>query len=68
MRRVAVLVLACVALAGCEDAPPTAVERGATTYAEYCAPCHGASLEGYAADNANALSNQNFLALATDDF
>lgn len=46
----------------------TPEERGARSYASYCAPCHGEDLQGYAADNANALANQAFLSLATDAF
>ncbi len=42
--------------------------RGAALYAEYCSLCHGDDGEGYAADNANALSNQDFLVSASDDF
>jgi len=44
------------------------VERGAAHYATYCAVCHGAQGEGYAADNANALVHPAFLAVATDEF
>ena len=42
--------------------------RGHGLYAEYCAMCHGAQAEGYAADEANALGNSMFLAAATDEF
>jgi cytochrome c oxidase cbb3-type subunit 3/ubiquinol-cytochrome c reductase cytochrome c subunit len=44
------------------------VARGAEVYAQFCAFCHGAEGEGYTADNANALANPEFLAVATDDF
>jgi cytochrome c oxidase cbb3-type subunit 3 len=37
-------------------------------YARYCSLCHGASGEGYRADHASALSNQDFLASASDGF
>lgn len=37
-------------------------------YADTCALCHGAHGEGYAADNAPALANQELLAAATDHF
>ena len=37
-------------------------------YDEYCGLCHGDQGQGYAADNANALANQNFLAVASDRF
>ncbi len=42
-------------------------ERGSAVYAEYCALCHGERGEGYAADNANQLANQGFLATASDE-
>ena len=37
-------------------------------YELYCAFCHGEVGEGYVSDNANALSNPQFLASASDDF
>lgn len=37
-------------------------------YLQYCSVCHVDDGQGYGADNANALSNQNFLVTATDDF
>tara|TARA_B100001093_G_scaffold386061_1_gene371939 strand:+ start:63 stop:1211 length:1149 start_codon:yes stop_codon:yes gene_type:complete len=43
-------------------------ERGKLVYAAYCGFCHGDDGEGYSADNANALSNQYFLASADDAF
>lgn len=68
-------LLACVfAALGCASPSkpaPTAdpkVEQGATVYARYCALCHGAKGEGYTADNANALTNQDFLAISSDEF
>ncbi len=62
--------------AGAPDAGPTDAwinpdspeGRGLTLYTEYCGFCHGASGEGYWADNANALANPEFLASATDFF
>jgi cytochrome c oxidase cbb3-type subunit 3/ubiquinol-cytochrome c reductase cytochrome c subunit len=42
--------------------------HGERVYAKYCALCHGASGEGYAADNANALANQDFLVSVSDTF
>ena len=42
--------------------------RGAPRYDEFCGFCHGYEGEGYLADSANALSNQAFLATATDEF
>jgi mono/diheme cytochrome c family protein/rhodanese-related sulfurtransferase len=44
------------------------VRHGRALYNRYCALCHGRKLQGYAADHANALGNQNFLAIASDDF
>lgn len=41
---------------------------GAELYDKYCALCHGDNGEGYAADNANALANQDFLTTVSDDF
>lgn len=41
---------------------------GEELYQRYCALCHGKAGEGYAADNANALKNQQFLATAGDSF
>ena len=57
-------------LGGCDDEPDNAalIERGRQSYAEYCALCHGDNGEGYTADAANALSNQDFLAIASDAF
>jgi len=43
-------------------------EEGEALYRKYCALCHGEQLEGYAADHANALANQNFLRSASDGF
>lgn len=42
------------------------LELARTDYATYCAICHGDVGQGYKADGANALSNPNFLASATD--
>ena len=57
--------------AGAADAgihPDSPEGRGLALYTEYCGFCHGASGEGYWADNANALANPEFLASATDFF
>jgi cytochrome c oxidase cbb3-type subunit 3/ubiquinol-cytochrome c reductase cytochrome c subunit len=48
-------------------APPDA-ERGRQMYEVYCAFCHGERGEGYAADEAPKLANDDFLALATDTY
>lgn len=41
---------------------------GATLYRTYCGLCHGDEGEGYSADDANALNNQDFLASVSDEF
>ena len=70
-------------LSSCGDVPPVpeptaapmitpvdqeAAGRGRALYATYCALCHGATGEGYIADNAPALANVDFLAAATDAY
>ncbi len=45
-----------------------ASREGARHYKIYCALCHGERAEGYAADNANALANQDFLVSVSDEF
>jgi len=65
-------------LAGCgedrEETPPAearprlARHEGETLYRRYCALCHGPDGEGYAADNAPALANEQWLRTATDEF
>lgn len=49
-------------------APDPVAQRGAELYGRYCALCHGASGEGYAADDAPALAAQEWLRSASDDF
>ncbi|MDB4929323.1 MAG: Cytochrome c oxidase subunit CcoP, partial [Myxococcaceae bacterium] len=44
------------------------VARGRAHYLRYCALCHGREAQGYAADHANALGNQDFLATASPAF
>jgi cytochrome c oxidase cbb3-type subunit III len=73
MRRawlVALAVLGCSSSGGREPLGPEAAVagEGRALYDKYCALCHGPNLEGYAADNANALANQGFLSTASDDF
>jgi cbb3-type cytochrome c oxidase subunit III len=46
----------------------SAAREGTALYAEYCALCHGAKLEGYAADNAPALASPTFRASASTAF
>ncbi len=48
--------------------PPTSSVDGAVLYGKYCALCHGAEGQGYAADNAPSLVSATFLATASDDF
>lgn len=67
-------LVAIVLVAGCGGAPANpAVDRpalasGAQLYATYCDLCHGDEGQGYAADDANALRNETFLATASDEF
>jgi cytochrome c oxidase cbb3-type subunit 3/ubiquinol-cytochrome c reductase cytochrome c subunit len=42
--------------------------RGVDLYGKHCALCHGARGEGYAADKATALANQDFLVSVNDEF
>ena len=56
------------ALLGCDDPSVVPTPTGAELYGEYCAVCHGAKGEGYAAPQANALANPDFLAAASEDF
>lgn len=48
--------------------PPGVLEQGLALYNTYCVLCHGEGGKGYKADNANALSNPEFLAIASDAF
>ena len=41
---------------------------GARVYGKHCARCHGENGEGYVADYANALGNQDFLVSINDNF
>jgi cytochrome c oxidase cbb3-type subunit 3 len=61
--------------AGVKNPPPlaadrseAAVARGAELYGRICAVCHGARGEGYKADQAPALGNQDYLASVSDEF
>ncbi len=45
-----------------------AAGRGREAYATYCALCHGATGEGYVADDAPALANTDFLAAVSDAY
>lgn len=48
--------------------PEERVARGGELYGRYCALCHGKRGEGYAADEAPRLANDDLLAIASDDF
>ncbi|MBM4346206.1 MAG: c-type cytochrome [Deltaproteobacteria bacterium] len=65
----ALVVLTLLGAAACSDTtPPADVREGQALYAKYCALCHGDKGEGYRADSANALTNQDFLASVSDEF
>jgi len=66
-----VAVLFTVAGGSLECTPPKqawAQHRGAEMYGRMCAVCHGQKGEGYRADQAPRLAQQDFLASATDDY
>ena len=44
------------------------VQQGSVLYQKYCNMCHGDAGEGYRADRANALANQDFLVSASDEY
>ena len=51
------------------DAGPQVIglEEAEALYGQYCSICHGENGEGYAADGANQLNNQSWLATVTDE-
>lgn len=51
-----------------ETGDESLLANGARLYAKYCSLCHGNNGEGYAADHANALANQDFLVTYDDPF
>ncbi len=62
-------VLAAMALlAGGSARAATSTDPGRALYVQYCQLCHGAALEGYAADNAPSLSSSTFRATASTAF
>lgn len=75
-----VLLCAAVVMSGCDDGaadpvneplePPVIVEATGpqADYDKFCALCHGPMGEGYTADNANMLANQDWLAASSDVF
>ena len=65
MRSAIILVGLPLWLSACE---PAEVTRGREHYETLCALCHGVDGEGYLSPKANALSNQDFLASASDAF
>lgn len=54
--------------AECTKHEQTQLEHGADLYARMCVVCHGPTGEGYKADNATALSHQDFLSSVSDEF
>jgi cytochrome c oxidase cbb3-type subunit III len=67
---VLVTALLCVASGDLECGPPLTdtQRRGQQLYTRMCVVCHGREGQGYAADQAPALSHPAFLASATDDY
>jgi cytochrome c oxidase cbb3-type subunit 3 len=73
---VAITLLALVAAPHAEAKPPAAAPptlsaeavRGGEFYARMCAVCHGAAGEGYAADQAPRLAQQEFLSTVSDAY
>lgn len=76
---VAVALALALSLGGCGPTQPAgsaspgapvaaSSPEGEALYAKYCALCHGDRGQGYSADNATALANQEFLRTATDPF
>ncbi|HET6283078.1 MAG TPA: c-type cytochrome [Polyangia bacterium] len=71
MDKIAALFLALL-VGACARKPPApanpAVAKGSQVYANLCATCHGASGNGYVADNAPSLRSPTFLGSASDAF
>jgi cytochrome c oxidase cbb3-type subunit 3 len=73
MRRLAcgIVVTAVIAISGPAPAAPRQDARGRDgirLYEQYCRPCHGGDLTGYAADNAPSLVSPTFRRTADDAF
>jgi cytochrome c oxidase cbb3-type subunit III len=73
MRLAQIIHIAAVCIATAVASPAAAAEDGAAKlgaelYAKYCQLCHGASMEGYAADNAPSLVSPTFRDTAGDAF
>jgi cytochrome c oxidase cbb3-type subunit III len=67
----ALLVLGFVIASGdleCSRPEQTVATHGAEIYGRMCSVCHGAAGEGYRADDAPALANQQFLSSVTDAY
>ncbi|HSY20663.1 MAG TPA: cytochrome c, partial [Polyangiaceae bacterium] len=65
----AIAAFLAIATTECHRPALTETERhGQEVYARTCAVCHGPNGEGYAADQAPALAQPDFLASVSDDF
>jgi cytochrome c oxidase cbb3-type subunit 3 len=67
----ALVLFACLASGTLECggiSPTPAARRGGQLYARMCVVCHGREGEGYAADQAPALAQRNFLESVSDEF
>ncbi|MBT6179081.1 MAG: c-type cytochrome [Deltaproteobacteria bacterium] len=65
MKTVWTTVFLALWICACE---PAEVTRGREHYENLCALCHGDEGEGYVSPKANALTNQDFIATASDEF
>src|SRR5690349_9758428 len=65
---ISALMLVTSAAASAAPSPASTPQSGAELYRRYCATCHGATMEGYAGDNAPSLANPTFRSTATDAF
>lgn len=69
MRRLlSLLTIAILAPVSALGAAKPKEDSGAKLYEQYCQPCHGAEMKGYAADNAPSLVSPTFRATADDAF
>ena len=71
-RLVRAIIVSAIIAASCSlaraDGDSQEPRTGPVLYAQYCRPCHGSELEGYAADNAPSLASPTFRATADDAF
>lgn len=65
MKIVLIIVSLALLLCACE---PAEVTRGREHYENLCSLCHGDQGQGYISPKANALTNQDFIATASDEF